>query len=98
MERTKKDDLDVGDEVVATFAPEKFAPIQFHSFDIGPFIAKTKVREGETGEEAMQRAYNVARNFARKTFPEKRDEFFDRVDAADEECDRRAGRNKKGRG
>lgn len=72
----RKDDLDPGDEVTVTFAPEKYAPIQFHSFDLGPFIARTKVRPDETGEEALIRAYKVLEAFARKTYPQKRDEHL----------------------
>ena len=72
-------DLDVGDEVTAIWATEKFAPVQYQSFDVGPFIVRTKVREGETGIEAFKRAYAACRAAARSTYPEKRDEFIANV-------------------
>lgn len=86
----KKQDLDVGDEVTAFFATEKFAPVKYFSFDIGPFIYKTKVRSGETADEAMARAYAVVESFARKTYKTKLGEFLDRVADGEEEIDRRA--------
>lgn len=74
-----RSDLNVGDEVTATWAPNKLAPVQYHSFDVGPFSCTTTVREGESGEEAMLRAYNVCVKVARDTYAQKRDEFLENV-------------------
>lgn len=84
LSAAEQDDLDPGDEVTAIWATEKFAPVQFHSFDVGPFIVRTKVRAGETGAQAFARAYAACHKAARATYPEKRDEFIANVTDADE--------------
>lgn len=42
--------------VTVTFGKETFSPIQFYSFEVGPFSATTQVLEGETLDQAVVRA------------------------------------------
>jgi len=70
------------DEVTVNWGAEKISPIQYNTMDIGPFSMRTKVRPGETAEEAMARAYAACRNFAMSTFAGKRDAFIAEVRAA----------------
>lgn len=77
------DERDVGDLVTANWGAEKCSPVQYHTFDVGPFSYTTKVRAGETPAEAGMRAYKVRENLADLTYVQKRDEFLRNVrDAA----------------
>jgi hypothetical protein len=49
------EDDEGGDEVTVVLAAEKFAPVQYHSFDVGPFMVKTTRRPGETLREVRAR-------------------------------------------
>jgi hypothetical protein len=73
------DERDAGDLVSVTWGAEKFSPVQYHTFDLGPFSYTTKVRPGETPAEAAQRAYKVCERIARETYVDKRDEFLRNV-------------------
>lgn len=79
-----RDDVEEADTVTATFGEEKFSPIQYQSFAVGPFFAKTKVKPGESLEQALGRAYEACRAAARLCYKEKRDEFIANVAAADQ--------------
>lgn len=72
------------DEVTACFAEERFSPIQYQSFGVGPFWAKTRVRAGETTEQALMRAYEACRAAARLSYRDKRDEFIANVAGAEQ--------------
>jgi hypothetical protein len=63
------------EEVTASWV-SKYAPIQYHSFDVGPFYCKTTVKPGETTEEAMARAFDVCLKAARAAYPLARDAFL----------------------
>lgn len=67
------------DEITVCWSEEKFAPVSYHSFGIGPFYMKTKVKPGETPEEAFQRAWDVLDKMARQMYPAKRNGFFERL-------------------
>lgn len=41
--------------VEVTRGVEKFSPISYHSFDVGPFTARARVREGETIQGVITR-------------------------------------------
>lgn len=86
----KKQDLDPGDEVTAFYPEQKFSPVQYHTFSVGGYYVKTHVRPGETGQQALARAYGVAEGFARAEFTKARDEYLDRINAIEDEVDRRA--------
>lgn len=72
-----RDDGRDDDSVTVVWAEQKFSPIQYESFGVGPFYYKTTVKPGETPAQAMHRAYAVLQEFARTTYPGKRDEFFE---------------------
>jgi hypothetical protein len=75
-EPAELDDVEPLDKVTVCFGEEKFAPVQYHSFGIGPFFMTTTVRAGETPEEAMLRAHRACEAVARKIYPGKRDAFL----------------------
>lgn len=66
-----------GDYVVATWGPMKFAPIQFHSFDVGPFLYRTRIAPDETPEEALNRAYAWCEKQGRAAFRRELDTFLE---------------------
>jgi hypothetical protein len=72
------------DTVTVTWSEERFAPVQYHSFGIGPFWMTTKIRPDETPEQAMERAYTALDAVARRLYSQKRKGFFERLDAKDE--------------
>ncbi len=65
------DDAKFGMTVTATFGRELFQARQYTSFEIGPHSVTTAVRAGETGEQALERAYAKARSFAEREFAGK---------------------------
>lgn len=64
--------------VEVTWGPEKFAPISFHVIDIGPFTMRTKVKKGETPEEAMMRAWRALDRQGRAVFVEQKAAYLER--------------------
>ena len=52
---TIPDDM-VYQSVTVTLGKELFCPVQYYSFEVGPYSITTQVREGETVEEACTRA------------------------------------------
>lgn len=52
-------DLSEGDEVGYTMGAETFSPIKGNAFTVGPFSAKTRVRNGERAADAIARAAAV---------------------------------------
>lgn len=61
---------------------EKYAPIQYHSFDVGPFTAQTELRPGETVGQAYQRLMDELREMQKKEFEARLAEFLGRVRTA----------------
>ena len=76
------EDDEGGDEVTVILAAEKFAPVQYHSFDIGPFMVKTTRRPGETLGEVRARVWPELRAMATAEFAERLPEHLARVRAA----------------
>lgn len=68
-----------GETVTATWGEERFSPVQYNTFGVGPFSFTTVVREGETAEQAMIRAYAVVKSTAEKFFDLKCTEFLESV-------------------
>jgi hypothetical protein len=64
--------------VTVTVGRECFQPIQFHSLEIGPISRTTAVREGETVEQAMDRATEDCRRQLSKQFDQKMQDFRER--------------------
>lgn len=84
-------DEERADEVTACYGEQKFSPVQYHMFNVGPFFYKTQVRRGETPAEALDRAYRVCVEAARKAYPIARDEFLERVKDSQHAARRRGG-------
>lgn len=53
-----------GETFTVTWGMEKISPVQFNSFDVGPFQATGTVQSGEPLEAAMARVYNDLTTFA----------------------------------
>ena len=68
-----------GDTITVTYGKELFAPIQYHSFEIGPFTYTTQIQENEDAEIAATRAYAFLMKVARATFVTKMTEFKQRA-------------------
>lgn len=71
-----------GDEITVTLAAEKYAPIQYQSFDIGPFVIRTTRRPGETIAEVFARVMPELRAQAAQEFAARLPEHLARVKAA----------------
>jgi hypothetical protein len=56
------------DEVNVILGAEKYAPIQYHSFDVGPFMVKTTRQPGETLEQVYERVMPVLRAMQAEEF------------------------------
>lgn len=71
-----------GDEITITFGAQKYAPIQYQSFDIGPFTVRTVRRPGETFAEVYARVAPELRAMAEQEFKERLAEHLARVKLA----------------
>lgn len=71
-----------GDVVTVVLAAEKFAPIQYHSFDVGPFMVQTTRRPGETIKEVWARVMPILRALQEEEFRQRLPEHLSRVRAA----------------
>lgn len=67
-----------GDLITVTWGEEKFSPVQYHSFAVGPFSITSKLLPGETYEMAYTRLWNHLDNIARTCFIMKRNDFYRR--------------------
>lgn len=72
-------DLSAGDEVRVQIGPEVFSPIRYHTFTVGPVSVSTKVRPGESAEEAHVRAWSIAEVAFEAQFSTCLQQFLDRV-------------------
>jgi hypothetical protein len=71
------------DVITVVYGQQKFAPVQYHSFDIGPFSMSTTPRPGETYEQAYERAYGFLESCAKNAYKSALAAFLLRVrDAA----------------
>ena len=78
-------------KVTITYGQQKFAPVQFHSFDVGPFSCEIdvpddgKLQDAKMGQEAKarcQRAYEFLRAQAQEAFKQQLQDFLSRVKEA----------------
>ncbi len=69
-------DSEAGAEIEVVWAEQRFSPVQFHSFGVGPFACTVRVERGETPEEAFDRGVRFLRACARRAYPQARDDFF----------------------
>lgn len=58
-------------EVTVVLATEKFAPIQYHSFDVGPFMVKTTQQPGESIAQVYGRVMPELRKLQAEEFRER---------------------------
>lgn len=68
-------DLSEGDTLLVTWGTEKYSPKAYMSFDVGPLYAKTKVRAGETADEAHARVWRWLEERAREQFNSQLNRF-----------------------
>lgn len=71
--------LEVGDELSATLGPETYFPIKFNGFTVGPVAARTRVREGETGEQAWLRLHRFCDELFQAEFDISSRRYIDRL-------------------
>jgi hypothetical protein len=71
--------LEVGDELGVQLGPETFSPVKYNTFVVGPISAKTKVREGETGEQAWQRLHRFCDELFEVEFQITSKRYVDRL-------------------
>lgn len=65
----------VSEYVEVTWGEESYSPIPFQTFRVGPFSMRTKVKAGETPEQAMERAMVALGKFAASNYKAKLREF-----------------------
>lgn len=65
-----------GDEVTVCYGTDTYRPVEYNSFQHGPFFVKTKVRAGETTADAAARAWNSALALAKGSYPGKAQEYL----------------------
>lgn len=62
--------------VTVTWGKELFSPKQFHTYEVGPFVATGPVLAGETLAQAHARIYAELSEFAEKERTRKRESFM----------------------
>ena len=87
----------MADTVSYTWGEERYSPIQYQTFGVGPFTYTTEVRDGETPEEAMDRARDFVKAEAKKSYNDKCRTFPARVRNAHTICkEATRGKNTQG--
>jgi len=84
--------LDAGDSVTFTVGKETFCPVKFHAFEVGPFSATVRVRDGEDPLRAIARARDAAQGMFDAEYQAKLGGFLGRVRDAAYAAEQRAGR------
>lgn len=70
-----------GTTVTITMGAEKFAPVQYQTFDVGPFSATTTLQPGETIKAAYDRVMGELRVIFKAEFETRLREHLERVKA-----------------
>jgi len=65
--------------VTATWGEEKFTPVAYNGFAVGPFTATTTVRVGESTQQALDRLNADLEQYAKVAFEKKRTAFLGRL-------------------
>lgn len=86
--------LGPGDEVELSYGGGTFTPVKFCSFIVPPVTARTRVREGETGEQARARLLAFLRATSDELYGEQLKLFLARVEESAREADRAAERSR----
>lgn len=73
------DDRSGGVQVVVTLGAEKFSPVQYQNFDVGPFSVTLTTRPGETVQEAMKRGLAMLYEVQREDFKVRSEGFLQRL-------------------
>jgi hypothetical protein len=68
-----------GTQITVVYSEQRFAPVQYHSFGIGPFTTVVTVADGETGMEAFIRGYTFLQACARAIYTATKQDFMDRA-------------------
>jgi hypothetical protein len=66
-------------KVTITYGQQKFAPVQFHSFDVGPFSCEVEISDDMDANEECKQAYAFLRRQAEEAFKIQLQEFLPRV-------------------
>jgi len=67
--------VEVGTQVTVTWGKELFSPKQFHTFEVGPFVAIVTTRPGESIAQASDRAMSELSAYAEKERERKRQSY-----------------------
>jgi hypothetical protein len=67
--------LDEGEEITVVWGEEKYSPKPYMNFAVGPIYAKTKLRPGETADEAHARVWKWLEARAREQFNSQLNRF-----------------------
>lgn len=65
--------------VTYTCGEEKFSPVSYNSFTVGPFSMTLEVEDDETPIDALNRARKMIEGYMEKRFEKKRDAFHNRL-------------------
>ena len=79
----------MSDTITVTYGAQKFSPVQYQLFDVGPFSMTTTVKPDETPEQAYARAYAFLAGCAKAAFATAKVEFLQRVRDAGESTRKR---------
>jgi hypothetical protein len=71
--------MDDSDFIEVVWGPEVYTPVAFHTLTIGPFKRRTKLRPGETEEQAGQRVWDALNKMAQAIFNKQKGEYLNRV-------------------
>lgn len=71
---------------------EHYAPIKFHSFEVGPYSVTLTPREDETWGELSARAHELLEELFAQEFKRQLDKYLDRViEVSDRVSERKKG-------
>lgn len=66
-------------ELEVTWGGEKFSPINFHFFDVGPITVRIKPEPHEKVNEAYRRAYELINRYGQLQFQNKLKDYLERI-------------------
>jgi hypothetical protein len=73
------DALGAGDTLTVTIGSETFCPVKYHPYVVGPLSVSVRVREGESGFDAYQRAREFLTKLVQVEFEVRTKEMFGRI-------------------
>lgn len=82
-----------GTRVTVTLGAQKFSPVQYHTFDVGPYSLEVEVRAGESYRDACHRGLAELKAIAEHEFEEALKLFTARVKRGLEEVRRQGLRS-----